>query len=131
MAASPSPCLWLRDGDLIAIVQHMILAQGPDTVKVTKVKDHASDADVELGRVRAEGRIGTSEADTGADLERRHQPEEVLDIRRSPSILVCFSCVGSWLLFSRSRLVMIGVAVRLLILLSGIREVAVSSAKLI
>ena len=39
--ACPGPLPLVKDGDLIAIVRHMILARGPDTVKVTKVKGHA------------------------------------------------------------------------------------------
>ena len=49
-----------KDGYLIAIIQHMILAQGPDTVKVTKVKGHATDADVDLGWVKLEDKHGNS-----------------------------------------------------------------------
>ena len=35
------PLLLVKDGDLSAIVKHMILARGPDTVMVTEVKGHA------------------------------------------------------------------------------------------
>ena len=56
----------VKDGDLVALIQRMILARGPDTVKVTKMMGHAADADVELGRVRLEDRLGNSVAD--ADL---------------------------------------------------------------
>ena len=55
-------------------------------------------------------RFGNSEADAAADLGRRHQPEEVMDVRRAllnalelwypPS---SFSCIGSWLLFPKQR----------------------------
>ena len=44
----------VKDGDLIAVVRHMIHARGPDTVRVTNVKGHATEADVEQGRVRKE-----------------------------------------------------------------------------
>ena len=45
-------CLtFVKDGDLIAVVRHMIHAWGPDTVRVTKGKGHATEADVEQGRV--------------------------------------------------------------------------------
>ena len=73
----------VKDGDLVAVIQHTILARSPDTVKVTKVKGHASDSDVELDRVRLEDRLGNTEADAAADLGRRHQPEEVMDVRRA------------------------------------------------
>ena len=69
-----------EDGDLIAIVQHMILAGGLEPVRISKVKGHATEADVEQGR---EDRFGNAEADTAADLGRRHQSEEVMDVRRA------------------------------------------------
>ena len=67
----------------IAIVWHMILARGPDTVKVTQVKGRAAEADVDQGRVRLEDQLGNAEADTAADLGRRHQSEAVMDVRRA------------------------------------------------
>ena len=53
---------------LISSVQHMILAQGADTVRITKVVGHATDDDVE-GRARAEEReamtrVHNNETDT-------------------------------------------------------------------
>ena len=38
---------------------------------------------MEQGRFRLEGRLGNMEADTAADLSRRHQTEVVMDVRRS------------------------------------------------
>ena len=58
-------------------------ARGPDTVKVTKVTGHATEADVEQGRARLEDRLVNIEADTAADLGRRHQSEAVMDARRA------------------------------------------------
>ena len=52
-------------------------------MKVTKVKGDAAEADVEQGRVRLEDRLGNLEADTPADLGRRHQLEEVMDVQRA------------------------------------------------
>ena len=43
------PLPLVKDGDLNAIVQHMILAWGPNTAKVTKVKGHETETDVEQG----------------------------------------------------------------------------------
>ena len=40
---------------------------GPETVRITKVKGHASEADVPQGRVRAEDRLGKMEAGTATD----------------------------------------------------------------
>ena len=79
--AKPLPLV--NDGDLVAIAMDMIQARGRDTVRVTKVKEHTTDADVEQGRVRPNNRLGNAEDDTTADLGRRHQPELVKDVRRA------------------------------------------------
>ena len=63
----------LKDGDLVALAQYMIQVRGQDTVRVTKVKGHATGADVEQGRVRLEDKLGNAEADTSG--YRRHQPD--------------------------------------------------------
>ena len=73
------PLPLVKDGDLIAIVQHMYHALGPETVEVTKLE--ASEADVEQGRVRFEDRVGNSEAYTAADLGRRHQSDAAIAAR--------------------------------------------------
>ena len=49
---------------------------------MTKVKGHATETDVEQGRVRLEDRLGNIEANTPADLGR-HQPEAVMGIKRA------------------------------------------------
>ena len=51
------PLSLIRDGDLVAVIQHMIRARGQDTVRVTKVKGHATETDVQQGRVREEERF--------------------------------------------------------------------------
>ena len=78
--AKPLPLI--KDGDLVAIAQYMIRTRGRDTVRVTKVKGHATDSDVELGRVRLEDKLGNAEADTAADLGKRHQSELLMDAGR-------------------------------------------------
>ena len=75
MVPFPTCLPLVKDGDLFAIVQHMIFARGPETVLITKVKGHATKADVEQGGVRTEDRFGNAEADTAPDLGRRHQSE--------------------------------------------------------
>ena len=60
----------------------MIRTRGRDTVRVTKVKGHAEDVDVQQGRVRLVDQQGNAEADTAADLGRRHQSEVLIDARR-------------------------------------------------
>ena len=67
------PLPLIKDGDLIALAQYMIRTRGRETVRVTKVKGHAEDVDVQQGRVRLIDQQGNSEADTAADLGRRHQ----------------------------------------------------------
>ena len=66
------PLPLVKDADLIATVQHMISARRAETVRITKVKVHAAEADVQQGRVRAEDGLGNMEADTAADLRRRY-----------------------------------------------------------
>ena len=79
--AKPLPLV--KDGDLIALAQHMIRARGRETVRVTEVKRHATDADVEQGRVLVEDQLGNAEADAAADLGRRHQSELLINTRRA------------------------------------------------
>ena len=76
------PLPLVKDGDLIALVQYMIRTTGRETVRVTKVKGYAEDIDVQQGRVRVEDQLRNAEADTAADLGRRHQSEALIDARR-------------------------------------------------
>ena len=66
--AKPLPLV--KDGDLVALAQYMIRTRGRETVRITKVKGHATDADVEQGRVRLVDQFWNAEADTVADLGR-------------------------------------------------------------
>ena len=43
---------------------------------------HAEDVDVQQGRVRLVDQEGNAEADTAADLGRRHQSDVLIDARR-------------------------------------------------
>ena len=47
---SVQPLPWVKDGDLIALAQYMIRTRGRKTVRVSKVKGHAEDVDVQQGR---------------------------------------------------------------------------------
>ena len=78
--AKPLPLV--KDGDLVALVQFLIRTRGRETVRVTKVKGHAKDDDVQHGRVRLVDQQGNVEADVAADLGRRHQTEVLIDARR-------------------------------------------------
>ena len=121
-----------KDGDLIALPQYMIRTRGRDTVRVTKVKGHAEDVDVQQGRVRLLDQQG--HADTAADLGRRHQSEVLIDARRrllkvrGYCILLCLICIGLWLLLLGFLLNVTGGAVLLLI---GIRVVSLKLASLL
>ena len=53
-----------------------------DTVKVSKVKDHATQAMVDNGDVRLEDLVGNKGADTAADLGRLWQQNDVITARR-------------------------------------------------
>ena len=57
----------------MSIVLHMLNARRPDTVRVTEVKSHATEADVDLGRVKLEDRLGNMETGVAADLGRMHR----------------------------------------------------------
>ena len=78
--AKPLPLV--KDGDLVALVQYMVRTRGRETVRVTKVKGHAKDGDVQHGHVRLIDQQGNVEADIAADLGRRHQTENLIDARR-------------------------------------------------
>ena len=79
--AKPLPLV--KDGDLVALVQKMIRTRGRDTVRVTKVKGHAKGDDVQHGRVRLFDQQGNVEADLAADPGRRHQPDILINARRT------------------------------------------------
>ena len=76
------PLPLVKDGDLIALARYMIRTRGRDTVRVTKVKGHAEDVDVQQRRVRLLDQQGNAEVDAAADLGRRHQSEILIDARR-------------------------------------------------
>ena len=67
---------------MIALAWYMIRIRGRETVRVTKVKGHAEDVDVQQGRVRLVDQQVNAEADSAADLGRRHQSEILLDAWR-------------------------------------------------
>ena len=76
------PLPLVKDGDLTALARHMIRTRGRETVRVTKVKVHAENVDVQEGRVRLVDQQENAEADEAADLGRRHQSEVLIDARR-------------------------------------------------
>ena len=124
--AKPLPLV--KDGDLVALVQYMIRTRGRDTVRVTKVKGHAEDDDVQHGRVRLMDQQVNVEADIAADLGRRHQSEMLINARRrllrarSYWYPIMTDLHPFMLLLLGSRSIMMVSVVRLLILLCGIRR---------
>ena len=71
------------DGDLLCLIHRMLLLRGLDTVKVTKVKGHASEDMVVDGRVRDLDRLVNRAAGEAADFGRRRVPVRVTDARRN------------------------------------------------
>ena len=70
------------DGDLLIIIERMIHLRWAQNLKITKVKGHADDDMVAVGRLRVEDRIGNDLADRAADFGRRRVPDLVVDVRR-------------------------------------------------
>ena len=80
---SARPFEIVKDGDLLCLIERMLQLRGLDTVKVTKVKGHASEDMVLDGRVRDLDRLGNNAADEAADFGRRRVPVHIIDARRN------------------------------------------------
>ena len=72
----------MKDGDLLSIIRSMLSLRGSETVKVSKVKGHATHAMVAGGDVRLEDLVGNNGADAAADLGRLRQHDDVITARR-------------------------------------------------
>ena len=70
--ASPLPFFWVKDWDLTAAVQHMIQARGAETVRVTKVTGHATEADVDQEDRLAHHSAAPSVHDSGFRVSVNH-----------------------------------------------------------
>ena len=70
------------DGDLLTVIEKMILQRGIRSVGISKVKGHADDEMVAVGIVRVEDRMGNDLADMAADFGRRRVSDLVMDVRR-------------------------------------------------
>ena len=80
---SSRPCELTFDGDLlIFIIERMIQLRGVQSTKVSKVKGHADDDMVAVGRDRVEDRVGNDFADRSADFGRRGVSDLIIDVRR-------------------------------------------------
>ena len=77
-----SPLPLIKDGDLLAIIHSVLSLRGFDSVKVSKVKGHATRAMVDNGDVRLDDLVGNNGADAAADLGRLRQHDAVITARR-------------------------------------------------
>ena len=66
-----NPFPLVNDGDLLEKICHLVRWRGPGNTAVSKVKGHADEGLVALGRVRDIDRVGNNEADAAASLGRR------------------------------------------------------------
>ena len=80
---SGPPFALCTDGDLLAAINRMLRYRSARSVKVSKVKGHATDRMVAEGKVRREDKEGNDAADVAADIGRLRQPEAVIDARRN------------------------------------------------
>ena len=72
----------VKDGDLLRIIDDMLRTRSRGTVRICKVKGHATEDMFACGRVRREDLVGNNLADEAADLGRRRQAERVSTARR-------------------------------------------------
>ena len=83
--------LIVKDGDLLLLIDRMLLLRGRSTVRITKDKGHGEEGMVLDGRVREIDRLGNDAADEAADFGRRRVGNAVFDARRN----LCGVC-GRW-----------------------------------
>ena len=77
------PAELVKDGDLILLIGRLLRLRGLDTVRITKVKDHADEGMVRDGEVRELDRLGNHAADEAADFGRQRVDFAVIDARRN------------------------------------------------
>ena len=80
---SGPPFPLVNDGGLILFDRRLVQWRGLGSTQVTKVKGHADEGMVALGRVREVDRIGNNEADAAADMGRRRVHCSITDARRT------------------------------------------------
>ena len=77
------PLPMVKDGDLVALAPvHDSYLGAERRLGSLRLKEHAEDVDVQHNRVRLEDQLVNAEADTAADLGRRHPSEVLIDARR-------------------------------------------------
>ena len=72
-----------KDGDLIFLIGRMLEMRERDTVRLSKVKEHADESMVREGGVRELDRTGNNAADEAADFGRRRLDFALIDARRN------------------------------------------------
>ena len=72
----------VKDGDLLQYLADILHRRGRSTVRVCKVKGHATEGMVARQQVRREDLVGNNLADEAADLGRRRQSDRTCDARR-------------------------------------------------
>ena len=70
------------DGNLLTVIEKMIFQRVTESVRFSKVKGHADDDMVAVGRVRVEDKVGNDFADRAADFGRSRVSDLVVDVRR-------------------------------------------------
>ena len=80
-----TPFELVKDGDLLSLIERMLLLRGLTTTRVTKVKGHADEGMVLDGWVREVDKLGNDAADEAADFGRRRIGNAVIDARRNLS----------------------------------------------
>ena len=58
----------IRDGALWELFEQIVKQRGPKSVRIAKVKGHATQEMVDEGKVRAEDKEGNDKADEAADM---------------------------------------------------------------
>ena len=108
------------------MINEIILQRERDTVRVTKVKEHADEKMVQVGRVQELDRLGNNAADEAADFGRwRVDPELILVVTSlefvGVGILFLWICIASSLP-SPVRWLITMILLALLLILSCGRE---------
>ena len=76
------PFQLLLDGDLLSLVQILILARGADSTTISRVKGHAEEGLVRRGQERMADKIGNDMADEAADIGRWRVGADVNEVQK-------------------------------------------------
>ena len=87
--AGCKPFEFTIDGDLLTVIERIILQRSVQSVRISKVTGDADDDMVAVGKVRVEDKDGNDLADRAADCGRRGVSYLVMDVRRR-FVSACF-----------------------------------------